>query len=418
MPGKPPSSATPSVPLEKLITNALRELRALGFSDSTIRPYRLAWQSLLRFARQRSFPLILSAVLMAAFLRSRGVRSSRPKAERLRGLARHVRRLAEFSREGRFLFRRERKWRAPLPARFASVLETYLHFLLEHRGVRRTSLRHWEHNLREFLLFLERQGVRSLSSLRPKLFSDYLVTKSHLHPSTIAGIASHLRGFLRYLFMWRLVPQDLSAQVPRIRLWRQDRLPAVWTAEQVEAMLAVIDRSSPVGKRNFAIVLLACRVGLRTCDIRRLRLEDIRWEEAKIALRQSKTGVPLMLPLSEELGQALIDYLKYGRPQSKHREVFLTAHAPFAPFGHSCNFHDIITRCRRLAGIKVPREGRWGMHSLRHTLATRLLERGTPLPVISGILGHRSIDSTQIYTKVDISSLRSAALDPAEVFHG
>ncbi len=183
-------------------------------------------------------------------------------------------------------------------------------------------------------------------------------------------------------------------------------------------MLAVIDRGSPVGKRNFAIVLLACRLGLRTCDIRGLRLEDIRWDEAKIAIRQSKTGVPLILPLSEEVGQALIDYLKHGRPDSEHGQVFLGAHAPFAPFGHSYNFHTILTAYRRLAGIKVPREGHWGMHSLRHTLATRLLQGGTPLPVISDILGHRSIDSTQIYTKVDISSLRDAALDVEEVLRG
>jgi integrase len=213
------------------------------------------------------------------------------------------------------------------------------------------------------------------------------------------------------------LPKDLSPHVPRIRLWRQDRLPAIWKPEQIEAMLAAIDRTSPLGKRNFAIVLLACRLGLRTCDIRTFKLEDIRWDEAKIAVRQSKTGVPLVLPLSEEVGQALIDYLKHGRPRSQHREVFLSINAPFAPFGHSYNFHNIITDCRRLAGLRVPREGHWGMHSFRHTLATRLLECGTPLPVISDILGHRSIDSTQVYTKVDLASLRGAALDLEELPH-
>ena len=302
-----------------------------------------------------------------------------------------------------------------LPTRFEVILAKYLRFLVEHRGIRSTSLRYWKHNLQEFLLFLSRRRVRSLTHIQPKLLSDYLVTKNHHQPSTVAGIASNLRRFLQYLCMRGILPKDLSPHVPRVRMWRQDRLPSVWTAEQVEAMLDVIDRTSPVGKRNYVIVLLACRLGLRTCDIRGLRLEDIRWDEAKILIRQSKTGIPLVLPLTEEIGQALIDYLKHGRPESNHREVFLGAHAPFAPFGHSYNFHEILSQCRRLAGIKVPREGHWGMHSLRHTLATRLLERGTPLPVISDILGHRSMDSTQIYTKVDIPSLRGAALDPEEV---
>jgi len=296
-------------------------------------------------------------------------------------------------------------------------MDKYLRFLVEHRGVKRTSLVPWLFNLRGFLLFLDRRRVRSLSSLRPKLFSDYLVTKAHHQPATVAGIASNLRGFLRYLCMRGILAKDLSPHVPRIRRWRHDRLPAVWTTAQVEAMLAVIDRTSPVGKRNFAIVLLACRLGLRTSDIRALRLEDIRWDQAKIAIRQSKTGAPLVLPLSEELGQALIDYLKHGRPQSKHREVFLGVHAPFAPFGHGYSFHNILTDCRRLAGIQVPREGHWGMHSLRHTLATRLLERGTPLPVISDIIGHLDTNSTAVYLKIDMERLAQCPLDFEEVIH-
>lgn len=416
---KRPSPVLSSVQLPKLIRDALRGLRALGFSVPLIHQHRRAWSALLAFARRRSFPLLFSAALVAAFLRNRRFRSSTKsrRSERRHELKTRLRRLEEFAQEGRFRFRRLGKRRAPLPPQFGRLLEKYLRFLLEHRGVRETSLRHRAHNLRQFLLFLDGRGVRSLSSLRLRVFSDYLITKSHFQPSTLAGVSSDLRGFLKYLFLRQVLPKDLSPHVPRIRLWRQDRLPAIWKPEQIEAMLAAIDRTSPLGKRNFAIVLLACRLGLRTCDIRTFKLEDIRWDEAKIAVRQSKTGVPLVLPLSEEVGQALIDYLKHGRPRSQHREVFLSINAPFAPFGHSYNFHNIITDCRRLAGLRVPREGHWGMHSFRHTLATRLLECGTPLPVISDILGHRSIDSTQVYTKVDLASLRGAALDLEELPH-
>jgi integrase len=401
----------PPVGLEKLIRAALQELVAIGFGILTVRRYRATWNALLRFARERSSPQVLSDQLLKAFLESR-VRSPLYRRQLVET---HLRRLEEFAEHGRFLLQRRKKPREPLPPAFAFVAEKYLRFLLEHRGLRRSSLRHWERNLREFLLFLDRRRVRSLPFLRPSHFSDYLVTKAGLQPTTLADIAAHLRGFLRYLFMAGILSNDLSPHVPRIRKWRHDRLPAVWSAEQVGAMLAAIDRTSPLGKRNYAIVLLACRLGLRTCDIRALCLDDIRWEEAKITIRQAKTGVPLVLPLSEEVGQALIDYLKHGRPESRHREVFLSAHPPFRPFGNSYNFHDILTECRRRAGIKVPREGHWGMHSLRHTLATRLLEHGTPLPVISDILGHCSMESTLVYTKVDIPALRGVALDPEEV---
>jgi site-specific recombinase XerD len=327
-----------------------------------------------------------------------------------------IHRLAEFARHGYFRFGHRRKQRDRLPGTFGSVLEEYRHFLTKQQGIRATSLRNRTQHVEVFLRFLDSHGVQGLAEIQPPMLSDFIASLIHLRPATVAGAASDLRRFLRYLCMCGIHAADLSPHVPRIRIWRHDRLPSTWNPEEVEAMVAVIDRSSPVGKRNYAIVLLACRLGLRAGDIRALRLDDLHWDNAQIVIRQSKTGEPLVLPLTEEVGQALIDYLKHGRPKSEHREVFLCANAPFAPFGHSYNFHHIITACRRLAGIKVPRERRCGIHSLRHTLASRLLQKGTPLHVISEILGHRSMDSTRIYTKVDVDALRSAALDAEEVF--
>ena len=143
----------------------------------------------------------------------------------------------------------------------------------------------------------------------------------------------------------------------------------------------------------------------------------VQWEQERIEIRQSKTTVPVSLPLSQEVGQALIDYLRYGRPKTTHREVFLRANAPFQPFGPNSNLHGIIATYRRWAGIKLPDHGRWSMHSLRHTVATRLLEAETPLPTIASVLGHLSLDCTKVYTKVDIDALRAAALDPEEQIH-
>jgi integrase len=147
-----------------------------------------------------------------------------------------------------------------------------------------------------------------------------------------------------------------------------------------------------------------------------LKLDQIHWDDSTIEITQSKTHLPLSLPLTSEVGEALIDYLKSGRPQSAHREVFLKVNPPFDPFSGN-NLHHIVKYWRLLAGIRFRTPQKRGFHSLRHTLATRLLEKGTPLTTIAEILGHTSLESTRIYAKADVEHLRSVALDPEEVNH-
>jgi len=156
---------------------------------------------------------------------------------------------------------------------------------------------------------------------------------------------------------------------------------------------------------------------MRVSDIRNLRFENLLWEQARIEINQAKNSEPLALPLTEEVGNALIDYLRYGRPESQRREIFLRANAPFEPFGQDNNLYYIITRYRQKAAIRLPVQNRKGMHSLRHTLASRLLEADIPLETISGIMGHISMDTTRIYTKINIEALQGVAIDPEEVPH-
>lgn len=195
-------------------------------------------------------------------------------------------------------------------------------------------------------------------------------------------------------------------------------IPSVWDPQLVVKLLKVIDRTSPRGKRDYAMLLLAYRLGLRLGDIRALTLDDLKWDAATIEIRQLKTSAPLCLPMSEEIGSALIDYLKSGRPQAAYREVFLTARLPFTPIPENNHLHHVMSYWRQLAGIQFRTRQRSGLHSLRHTLATQLLQQGTPLHVISDILGHASTASTMIYAKADVESLRGAALDTEEVSHG
>jgi site-specific recombinase XerD len=276
--------------------------------------------------------------------------------------------------------------------------------------------------------FLHSRKARSLDQIQPLDLSDFITTRADLpvigkirrdrwlQPKTVARIVSDMRSFLRFLTMRGILQKDLSAALPKIRVPRDAKIPSVWEQELVVRLLAAVDRSSTKGKRDYVILLLACRLGLRAGDIRTLKLDQLHWEDSTIEITQSKTGTPLRLPLTGEVGDALIDYLKSGRPQTAHREIFLKVNPPFDPFTGN-NLHHIVTYWRLLAGIQFRTPQKHGAHSLRHTVATRLLEKGTPFATIAEILGHSSLESTRIYAKADVEALRSVALDPEEVTH-
>src|SRR5208337_3311634 len=195
-------------------------------------------------------------------------------------------------------------------------------------GTMRCRTRH----LTRFLHFLESHQTSELSAIQATHISDFLRSQVHLRPKTVAVIVSDLRSLLRFLCMQGILSDDLSVHVPQVRVARDGRLPSVWSGADVEALLAAVDRASPKGKRDYAILLLACRLGLRVSDIRGLCLENLHWREDRIEMTQTKTGAPLTLPLTEEVGGALIDYLQHGRPVTYHREVFLRLKAPVEPF--------------------------------------------------------------------------------------
>jgi integrase len=211
------------------------------------------------------------------------------------------------------------------------------------------------------------------------------------------------------------INDNIAEYVPKIRIRPDERIPSVWKKEDVVSLLASVDRSSPCGKRDYAILLLVTKLGMRVSDIRNLCFENLLWQEARIEINQTKGGKPLILPLTEEIGQALIEYLRYGRPASQHRNIFIRANAPFEPFNRDNNLYYVITRYRRRAVIKLPIQNRKGMHSLRHTMASRLLEAGVPMETISAIMGHLSVETTQIYTKINVKNLQNVAIDPEEV---
>jgi site-specific recombinase XerD len=294
-------------------------------------------------------------------------------------------------------------------------LRDYEQYCRDRRHLRATTL---NERIREIAIFLDFLGSRNLETLdqvQPADLTAFVASRPHLKPKTVSRIVSDVRSFLQFLTLQGILERDLSDVLPKIRVPRDATIPSVWDQELVVRLLKAIDRSSPKGKRDYAILLLACRLGLRLGDIRTLTLDDLNWEAATIEITQSKTHAPLCLPLTEEVGEALIDYLKSGRPQTDHREVFLKLNPPFAPFSENNHLYYIVKYWKQLAGIQFPTQQHHGLHSLRHTLATQLLQAETPFHVISEILGHARMASTLIYAKADVETLRSAALDTEEV---
>jgi site-specific recombinase XerD len=297
------------------------------------------------------------------------------------------------------------------------TLRDYQQFCKDRLHVRPATLERRTRQLTIFLDFLHSRKGRTLEEIQSLDLSEFVSCRDHLVPKSVSRLVSDVRSFLRFLTMRGILLRDLSGALPKIRVSRDAAIPSVWEHELVIRLLGAVDRSSAKGKRDYAILLLACRLGLRAGDIRTLKLDQLHWDDSTLEVTQAKTGRPLLLPLTTEVGEALIDYLKSGRPATAHREVFLKVNPPFDPFAADSNLHHIISYWRRLAGIKFRTAQKRGLHSLRHTLATRLLEKGTPFTTIAEILGHASLESTRIYAKADVEALRSVALDPEEVKH-
>jgi site-specific recombinase XerD len=412
-------SVSNNLSLEQLVTRALSELEKLCYSRRSLRRYRTIWRHLVVFSNEMNREGKYSEDLAAQFCNAYQMHDGeclKPSE----GWRRHVmfglKVLGDFARDGCIERTVTDMQRIEVPMLMKEPLRDYEQYCRDRLHLRPTSLRERMRGIAVFADFLGSRDITTLDQIQPTDLSAFVTSRPHFKRKTISRIVSDIRSFLQFLLLRGLLQHDLSLVLPKIRIPQDATIPSVWDPELIEKLLDVVDRSSPRGKRDYAILLLACRLGLRAADIRALTLDNLKWETATIEITQSKTLAPLCLPLTEEVGEALIDYLKSGRPQVDHREVFLTLLPPFAPFENG-NLYHIVTYWRQLAGIHFRTKQRCGLHSLRHTLATQLLREQTPFHVISEILGHATSTSTLIYAKADVEALRTAALDTEEVRH-
>jgi len=202
----------------------------------------------------------------------------------------------------------------------------------------RISLRLNNHTIEEgqqylfrFYKYLDKINIESVKDLNHLHVLNFVKTIDPKFSTLTYRTLESIRGFFKYAYKERLIERDLATIVPKYNYNRQPKLPSCYSPKEIEAMITSIDRGSSVGKRNYAIVLLAARLGLRASDIANLKFENLFWDKSTIILNQFKTGKRIELPLLSDVGNAIINYLKYGRPKSDHRFVFLIASSPFSP---------------------------------------------------------------------------------------
>jgi integrase len=264
----------------------------------------------------------------------------------------------------------------------------------------------------EFMAFAGTRG--GLEHCGAGTVGAFTATLAGYQAKTVEQKLCGLRSFLRFAAETGLACAATADAVPAVPSRRQTRVPSVWDPGDVARILDAVDRGNPCGKRDYAIILLVARLGLRSIDVKRLEFADFDWPGCRLSVAQAKTGNRIWLPLLKDVGWAVIDYARNGRPASGCPQVFLRHTAPIGPFSDQEHLHQMLVKYARAAHVPVGDERRHGMHSLRHTLATRLMEDGTPVEQIADILGHQSTTSTGVYLKSSLGLLARCALDPDE----
>lgn len=294
---------------------------------------------------------------------------------------------------------------------FAESVPDFFDFLRRDRGLREATIVQYRHHLRRLENHLRQTGTPSLANLSPAVITTF-VTKAgkSLDKRSVQSLCSILKAFLRYLHQTGIVTRNLSQAVESPRRYRLAELPRSISREEVQRMLKAVDRRSPVGKRDYAILLLLVTYGLRAREVAALRLEDIDWQRDRLHVRGRKAGHSTVYPWVPIVGEALLDYLRQDRPTSAGRALFFRALAPHTPI----SWQAVSLRAKhylRKTGIKVPRPG---SHTLRHTCVQRLVDAHLPFKTIGDFVGHRTPDATAIYAKVDLEALREVALGQGE----
>jgi site-specific recombinase XerD len=321
---------------------------------------------------------------------------------------RALRMLLSYQETGDFEFRSPRV-EYDFPGATGDIIQQYLRHERD-KGRAEKTIECRCHALCEFNKYLIGKGI-GFSDLGVNEIEDYLSLVANGSLSLRHNNANHLRQLFHYLYDLGITAKDHAIFVQKDQYRRHCKLPTTYSDEEISRIISAVDRSSAIGKRDYLVLLLVSEYGWRAGDVVNFKFNQIDWDRNKISFEQSKTGIPIEFPLLASIGNAIIEYLRYGRPESDAPEV-IVAHEggkkgrPLSP----PTIHSIVSRYMREANIAHWKEKRHGPHSLRHSLATNMLKKGVSMPVISTVLGHQRTETTNIYLKVDVERLALCAI--------
>lgn len=299
---------------------------------------------------------------------------------------------------------------APQPPETVSsaLVKRYADFLRNEKGLAELSLKVYLPVAEDLLHFLEEgHGIRSVRRLNASLLRAFLFKRAQARSSEcVRLLATSLRSFLRFLHAKDEIPNDLTAAIPTVRRWTQPDIPKKLTPEEVKRVLEAPDPDTPTGRRDFAILLLLARLGLRSSEILSIELGDLHWRTGEIVIR-GKGNRQDLLPLPRDVGAAIASYLRRDRGARPTRRVFLRTIAPRVPLTGPASIGHIVRRAMTKAGVERPMQ--IAAHLFRHTLASSMLQHGANLRDISEVLRHRALVSTEIYAKIDLGALQEVA---------
>lgn len=395
-------SRAPEGPLARYIVPFVRSMREQGYARYSLYRQVLLAACFSEWLRRREVAL-------------RGITSDHPqqylryRARRVRpsrGDAAALRHLVDFLRGERVIPAEKQVPAHPLTDA-ERCTQAYEQHLREGRGLARATIINYVPFIRSFLKDRFGGGPVTLSHLCARDVVRFVQHQApRLHPKRAKLLTSALRSFLRYARYRGKVKLDLAAAVPIVANWSMSSIPRAIGTDAVRQLLASIDRSTAVGRRDYAILLLLARLGLRASEVAFLDLDGIDWKTGQLSVR-GKSGQRSDLPLSTEVGKAIAAYLRRGRPPSNSRRVFLRARAPVCGFRGASGVGSIVRHRLQRAGVEAPT---YGAHQFRHGLATDMLRQGASLSEIGELLGHHHPQTTKIYTQVDLDALRTLAL--------
>lgn len=397
------------VPISNLVWQATQFISEQGYSASSLYHYNRIWRHLLDYANQKNQDHFTLGLGLDFLKEAKGISSPELLTKGERAKLRPIKVLHDIM-YGNIPSRKYMAVPIYIPQQFRNAYGDYQSYLFQ-KGQRARTVETKVSRIKVFFEYLDNCETNKLYDLSFKdIIGFYRFLREKYAPNAISNIQFTLRDFLRYAEDSGITKQGCASYIQRVHCNNDERLPSFYTPEETNRILQAVDRTCAEGKRDYAILLIAIRLGIRSIDICRLSIPNIQWNDDTIVFCQSKTGNYQKLPMTEEIKYVLADYLKNGRPHTNNDTLFVRCFAPYDAFSTGSSLYRILNKYMDASAINT--EGKHhGMHSMRHSLSSSLLSAGTPLPIITGILGHSSTKTTTRYLWMDTEQLRMVALE-------